>query len=184
MFIQTEKTPNPETIKFIPGQVLLESGTLDFASDKQVKDVPLAQRLFAITGVKRVFLSVDFVSVTKNSDADWSKLKPLVLAALMEHLSTEHLVVNASCHSKDSEKGGDDNEIISQIKELLEDRVRPMVMMDGGDIVFDSFVDGVVYLKMQGACSGCPSATATLKIGVEKMLRHYIPEIIEVRQKQ
>lgn len=181
MFIQTEETPNPATIKFLPGQEILTSGTIDFSSavEAEIRS-PLAKRLFSIVGVSRVFLSKDFVSVTKADDTDWSMLKPMVLVALMEHLSTEQPILNEAAAVPSDQKGEDD-EITLQIKELLEERVRPMVAMDGGDIVFDHFEDGIVFLQMRGACSGCPSSTATLKMGIENMLKHYIPEVVEVR---
>lgn len=179
MFIQTEATPNPATVKFLPGQTILETGTIDFSSPDEAARAPLAQRLFRIPGVARVFLAGDFVSVSKAEDTDWAMLKPLVLEALLEHLSTGQPIVEAGLAAQDS--GEHDDEIVSQIKELLETRVRPMVAMDGGDIVFDGYEDGIVYLQMRGACSGCPSSTATLKSGVENMLRHFIPEVTEVR---
>ena len=182
MFIQTQDTPNPSTVKFLPGQDILSSNkTLDFSSVSETENAPLAKRLFGIVGVVRVFFAQDFVSVTKADDTDWSMLKPMVLAALMEHLSTgQPVIIEVSGEANAHEE--DDNEITTQIKELLDERVRPMVAMDGGDIVFDRFEDGIVYLQMQGACSGCPSSTVTLKSGIENMLRHYIPEVTEVRQ--
>lgn len=179
MFIQTEATPNPATIKFLPGQTVLEGGSFDFASQEEAVHAPLAQRLFALQGVARVFLGSDFISVSKSDDTDWNMLKPMVLTAVMEHLSTGQPVVNAD--ALDNAADDDDDEIVMQIKELLETRVRPAVMMDGGDIVFDRFEDGIVYLRMQGACAGCPSSTATLKMGVENMLKHFVPEVQEVR---
>ncbi len=182
MFIQTEDTPNPATVKFIPGQTVLESGTMDFASPQDAVRSPLAQRLFGIVGVVRVFLAKDFISVSKADDTDWSMLKPMILAALMEHLSMGAPIIEPIAEPATTEATAeDDDEITLQIKELLDERVRPMVAMDGGDIVFDRFEDGIVFLRMQGACSGCPSSTATLKMGIENMLRHYIPEVIEVR---
>lgn len=185
MFIQTERTPNPATIKFLPGRPVLEEGTIDFSSPLQAEKSPLARRLFGIVGVTRVFLSTDFVSVSKADDTDWAMLKPMILAVLMEHLSTGQPIMDASWSLSQDQGDGDsseeDNEIVSQIKELLDTRVRPMVAMDGGDIQFGSFEDGIVYLRMHGACSGCPSSTATLKMGIENMLRHYIPEVKEVR---
>ncbi len=182
MFIQTEDTPNPATVKFIPGQTVLESGTMDFASPQDAVRSPLAQRLFGIVGVVRVFLAKDFISVSKADDTDWSMLKPMILAALMEHLSMGAPIIEPSAEPATTETTAeDDDEITLQIKELLDERVRPMVAMDGGDIVFDRFEDGIVFLRMQGACSGCPSSTATLKMGIENMLRHYIPEVMEVR---
>ena len=185
MFIQTEDTPNPATIKFIPGQTVLESGTLEFSSQADASKSPLALRLFGIVGVVRVFLTTNFVSVSKADDTDWSMLKPMILAALMEHLSTNQPIIDADF--KGADEGGassgedEDNEVIVQIKALLDERVRPMVAMDGGDIVFERFEDGIVYLQMQGACAGCPSSTMTLKSGIENMLRHYVPEVKEVR---
>ena len=178
MFIQTEATPNPATVKFLPGQKIVEAGSYDFPDIYAAARSPLAKRLFGITGVARVFISADFVSVTKSDDTDWSMLKPMILAALMEHLSTGQIVIEAGGEAKVSAQ---DDELTVQIKELLDTRVRPMVARDGGDIVFDRFEDGIVYLQMQGACSGCPSSTMTLKSGIENMLRHYVPEVLEVR---
>ncbi|GJL85345.1 MAG: iron transporter [Micavibrio sp.] len=180
MFIQTEETPNPATVKFLPGQEVLARGTAEFKSEQEAGSSPLAQRLFGLQGVSGVFLGSDFVSVSKSDDTDWSVLTPMVLGALMEHLSTGQPIVSDD-HKAEAQGGEEDDEITAQIKELIEERVRPSVMMDGGDIVFDSFEDGVVHLRMQGACSGCPSSTATLKQGIENMLKHYIPEVIEVR---
>ena len=179
MFIQTEATPNPATIKFLPGQEILKTGSMEFKSAEEATRAPLAWRLFGLQGVVGVFLGSDFVSVSKADDTDWSMLKPMVLGALMEHLSTGQPIVEEGLSSGASDE--EDDEIAIQIKQLLEERVRPAVMADGGDIVFHSFEDGVVYLEMQGACSGCPSATMTLKAGVENMLKHFIPEVVEVR---
>ena len=180
MFIQTEDTPNPETLKFIPGNIILETGTADFSSKENAIQSPLAQRLFEIDGVKRVFLANDFISVTKVSELDWNTLKPSILTGIMEHFSTGLPAVN-ELKDKTSDSNTEDSETIKQIKDLLETRVRPAVAMDGGDITFCSFESGVVTLQMKGACAGCPSSTATLKIGIENMLRHYIPEVTEVR---
>lgn len=189
MFIQTEETPNPETLKFLPGQILLESGTYEAKSVEDAAQSPLAQRLFGIQGVRGIFISGDFLSVTKDEDTDWIMLKPMLLAGLMEHLSvgmpifTEGFENTASSSEGANQDAAEEDEITAQIKELLDTRVRPMVAMDGGDIVFDRFENdsGVVYLKMQGACAGCPSSTATLKMGIENMLKHFIPEVQEVR---
>lgn len=180
MFIQTETTPNPATIKFLPGQDISPARSFDFKSAAEAQYAPLAKRIFGISGVAGVFYGRDFVSVTKDENTDWIMLKSLVMAAIMEHLATGQpvLLQEALAGKTVSE---DDSEIVIQIKELLETRVRPAVAQDGGDIVFDRFEDGVVYLRMQGACSGCPSSTATLKSGVENMLRHFIPEVEEVR---
>lgn len=178
MFIQTQATPNPATIKFLPGQTVLEKGLKDYKAAGEAGASPLAQRLFSLQGVCGVFLGPDFVSVSKSDDTDWNMLKPMVLGALMEHLSTgQPILLEENVDASDD----DDDEIVSQIKELIETRVRPMVMMDGGDIAFDSFDDGIVYLSMRGACAGCPSSTATLKSGIENMLKHFVPEVIEVR---
>ncbi len=183
MFIQTQETPNPSTIKFLPDQDIISSdSTYDFSSASDAKLSLMASRLFDIEGVVRVFISKDFVSITKADDTDWSMLKPMVLALLMDHLSMGKIVIDDSILVKGGNAVEDNDVVAVQIKELLDERVRPMVAMDGGDIVFDRFENGVVYLHMQGACSGCPSATVTLKSGIESMLRHYIPEVKEVRQ--
>ncbi|HOO82621.1 MAG TPA: NifU family protein [Alphaproteobacteria bacterium] len=183
MFIQTEATPNPATVKFLPGQSVLDRGTAEFKTTGEASEAPLVQRLFGLQGVEGVFLGADFISVSKDEDTDWSVLKPMVLGALMEHFSTgQPVVLEAYYQGKGlSEDKGKDDEISAQIRELIETRVRPMVAMDGGDIVFDRFEDGVVFLHMRGACSGCPSSTATLKMGIENMLKHFVPEVVEVR---
>jgi Fe-S cluster biogenesis protein NfuA len=181
MFIQTEETPNPATLKFLPGRAVMEEGTADFARAEGAERSPLAQRLFAVDGVRRVFLGGDFVTVSKAEDKDWAILKPALLGAIMEHFTTHQPVMLAEGAAIPTAGGEDDDEIVVQIKELLETRVRPAVAQDGGDIVFHSFEDGIVYLHMQGSCSGCPSSTATLKMGIENMLRHYVPEVLEVR---
>lgn len=184
MFIQTEETPNPATLKFIPGQKILESGTIEFANEVDARKSPLAVRLFGLTGVTRIFLTQDFVSISKADNTDWSMLKPMIMAVLMEHLSTGQPILSPEYQEKTNNAHSDhaeDDEISLQIKELLDERVRPMVAMDGGDIVYDRFEDGIVYLHMRGACSGCPSSTATLKMGIENMLKHYIPEVVGVR---
>jgi Fe-S cluster biogenesis protein NfuA len=184
MFIQTEQTPNPATLKFLPGCQVMSSGTANFTSaDAAGRRSPLAERLFALPQVTGVFLGADFVTVTKNGDGDWHQLKPTILAEIMEHFTSGRPVLHATAPDSAVVEGGseDEDEVVSQIKELLETRVRPAVAQDGGDIIFHDYEDGVVYLHMQGACSGCPSSTATLKAGIENMLRHYIPEVIEVR---
>ena len=181
MFIQTEDTPNPETLKFIPGSIILKKGTADFSNKEFASNSPLASRLFNIDGVSRVFLATDFLSVTKDPQLDWNNLKPLILTGIMEHYSSGLPAIN-EIEDKELEYINDeDSETIKQIKDLLETRVRPAVAMDGGDITFCSFESGVVTLQMKGACAGCPSSTATLKMGIENMLRHYIPEVTEVR---
>ena len=179
MFIQTEETPNPATLKFLPGRVVMERGTADFDAAEKAQRSPLAESLFRIDGIARVFLGSDFITVTKSDARDWPVLKPQVLGLIMEHFSTNRPVILAD--AAEGADAGDDDEIVIQIKELLDTRVRPAVAQDGGDIVFHSFEDGVVYLHMQGSCSGCPSSTATLKMGIENMLRHYVPEVVEVR---
>ena len=179
MFIQTEETPNPATLIFIPGVDVLPGSSAEFSSTEEAKTSPLASRLLRIDGVDSVFLSGDFVSITKAEQMEWFALKPSVLAGIMEHFASGLPVMEAA-QTTDSDSG-DDNETVQQIKHLLDTRVRPAVAMDGGDITFHSFEDGVVTLQMRGACQGCPSSTATLKMGIENMLRHYIPEVVEVR---
>ena len=181
MFIQTEDTPNPETLKFIPGSVILKTGTADFSSKELAKNSPLASRLFDINGVRRVFLATNFISVTKDPQLDWNNIKSLILTGIMEHYSTGLPAINETETKRYESINDEDSETIKQIKDLLETRVRPAVAMDGGDITFCSFESGVVTLQMKGACAGCPSSTATLKMGIENMLRHYIPEVTEVR---
>ena len=183
MFIQTESTPNPATLKFLPGQTVLEMGTADFPSADGATASPLAQRLFAVSGVTGVFFGSDFVTVTKAEANDWDHLKPAILGAIMEHFQSGQPVMsgNGAKAGGHAEHSGEDSHIVGQIKELLDSRVRPAVAQDGGDITFHGFDRGVVYLHMQGACAGCPSSTLTLKMGIENLLRHYIPEVTEVR---
>lgn len=183
MFIQTEQTPNPATLKFLPGRVVLESGTADFSSAEQAAGrSPLAESLFAVEGVAAVFFGNDFITITKTADQDWYVMKPAVLGAIMEHFTTgAPIMADKSSTVGASTASDDDSEVVAQIKELIDTRVRPAVAMDGGDIIYHEFEDGIVYLQMQGACAGCPSSTATLKMGIENMLRHYIPEVVEVR---
>jgi len=180
MFIQTEATPNPATLKFLPGRIVMPAGTADFPNAESAGRSPLAQSLFAIDGVSGVFFGSDFVTVTKGAEQEWHVMKPAVLGAIMEHFTAgKPILAEGAAPSVAAE--GEDSDIVAQIKELLDTRVRPAVAQDGGDIVFHSFDEGVVYLHMQGSCSGCPSSTATLKSGIENMLRHYIPEVVEVR---
>jgi Fe-S cluster biogenesis protein NfuA len=180
MFIQTEATPNPATLKFLPGQTVLQEGTRDFRDAKEAALVsPLAARLFEIGGVTGVFLGSDFVSVTKG-EGEWQHLKPAVLGAIMEHyLSGEPVLFSESgaAGAPNEDFDPQDAEIVATIKELIETRVRPAVANDGGDIIFRGFRGGTVYLKMQGACSGCPSSTATLRHGIENLLKHFVPEV-------
>jgi Fe-S cluster biogenesis protein NfuA len=180
MFIQTEQTPNPATLKFLPGRTVMEAGTANFTDPQGAARSPLAERLFTLPEVNGVFLGGDFITVTKVGDSDWFQLKPAVLAAIMDHF-TAGLPVITGAPEAAATNDAEDDEVVSAIKELLETRVRPAVAQDGGDIIFEDFADGVVYLHMQGSCSGCPSSTATLKAGIENMLRHYIPEVVEVR---
>ena len=182
MFIQTEPTPNPATLKFLPGREVLGAGTADFRSAESADRSPLAARLFEIDGVRGVFLGADFVTVTKADGLDWLQLKPAILGAIMEHFLSGRPVLEGGVAGQAEEYQDADREIVAQIKELIDTRVRPAVAMDGGDIIFRGFEGGVVYLHMQGSCSGCPSSTATLKHGIENVLRHYIPEVVEVRQ--
>ncbi|UWQ54633.1 NifU family protein [Leisingera caerulea] len=184
MFIQTESTPNPATLKFLPGQTVLEVGTADFPSSEAAGKSPLASRIFAVEGVTGVFFGNDFVTVTKADGVDWDHIKPAILGAVMEHYQSGQPVMadgSSDPASGHAEHSGEDAEIVNQIKELLDSRVRPAVAQDGGDITFHGFDRGVVYLHMQGACAGCPSSTLTLKMGIENLLRHYIPEVTEVR---
>lgn len=180
MFIQTESTPNPATLKFLPGRDVLGNGTADFAAAEAAAKSPLAKRLFAVEGVTRVFLGADFVTVTKEETIEWHHLKPAVLGGIMEHYTSGEPVLLDEGDAQGSQAHADDDPIVAQIKELLDTRVRPAVAADGGDIIFEGFEEGIVYLHMQGSCSGCPSSTATLKHGIENMLRHYIPEVVAV----
>lgn len=183
MFIQTEETPNPATLKFIPdGKVVLESGTAEFKSQQQAATKsPLALQLLAIAGVSSVFFGRDFITVTKLDAMQWPQLKAEILATIMDfYVSGKPIMYEQK--SVESAANEEDSDIVKQIKELIEIKVRPAVAMDGGDIIFDSFEDGVVKLQLKGSCSGCPSSTVTLKNGIENMLKHYIPEVISVEQ--
>ncbi len=180
MFIQTEETPNPATLKFLPGKAVMPKGTAEFKSLAEASSSPLAKRLLSIEGVTGVFFGHDFVSVTKREGREWMLLKPHVLGAIMEH----YMIGLPAVEGTQQESGADDlhDPLVLQIKELIETRVRPAVAQDGGDITFVRFDDGVVYLKMKGACAGCPSSTLTLKSGIENMLKHYVPEVRSVEQ--
>ncbi len=180
MFIQTEETPNPNTLKFIPGAQVLEEGTAEFIDKVSARSSNLASLIFQINDVERVFLATEFVSVTKSNENNWEILKPLILTAIMDHYASGKEVIEKN-QNNTNESMEEDNEVVKQIKELIDQRVRPAVAMDGGDISFCSFENGVVTLQMKGACAGCPSSTATLKMGIENMLRHYIPEVLEVK---
>lgn len=183
MFIQTETTPNPATLKFLPGKVVMDNGTAEFLNAETAGDSPLASRIFSIPGVTGVFFGYDFVTVTKDGP-EWHHLKPAILGAIMEHFMSGQPVMRTVAGDDIGADGeffdeGDET-IVATIKELLDTRVRPAVAQDGGDITFRGFKDGKVYLNMKGACSGCPSSTATLKHGVQNLLRHFVPEVQEV----
>jgi Fe-S cluster biogenesis protein NfuA len=187
MFIQTEATPNPATLKFIPGRTVLDGGTMEFASRDTATRSPLAARLFDVTGVTGVFYGSDFITVTKDN-GDWQHLKPAILGAIMEHyMSGVPLLADGSAASDEIQDEEDeffseeDAETVEIIKDLIETRVRPAVANDGGDITFRGFKDGIVYLNMKGACSGCPSSTATLQHGIQNLLKHFVPDVVEVR---
>jgi Fe-S cluster biogenesis protein NfuA len=181
MFIQTESTPNPATLKFLPGQEVLDMGTADFPSADVAATSPLAKRIFATGQVTGVFLGTDFVTVTKAEAAEWNHIKPAILGAIMEHFQSGAPVMEGGAQAAHTAHDGPDGDVVRQIMELLDTRVRPAVAQDGGDITFHGFDRGVVYLNMKGACAGCPSSTLTLKMGIENLLRHYIPEVLEVR---
>jgi Fe-S cluster biogenesis protein NfuA len=184
MFIQTEATPNPATLKFLPGRPVLDRGTLDMPSREAAAQSPLAERLFEIPGVTGVFFGSDFITVTKQG-SEWQQLKPAILGAIMEHFMAGVPLLRDAEPDEPSGKGeffdDADAETVATIKDLIETRVRPAVAGDGGDITFRGFKQGIVYLDMKGSCSGCPSSTATLKHGIQNLLRHYVPEVVEVR---
>jgi len=184
MFIQTEPTPNPATLKFLPGRTVLASGTLDMRDPETASQSPLAERLFSISGISGVFFGSDFVAVTK-SKGEWQQLKPAVLGAIMEHFISGVPIVRSTEGTAGAQQEEffepADSETVATIKELIETRVRPAVANDGGDITFRGFKKGVVYLDMKGACSGCPSSTATLRHGIENLLRHYLPDVVAVQ---
>ncbi len=181
MFIQTEQTPNPATLKFLPGREVLGQGTANFTDPVEAARSPLAERLFQIEGITGVFLGQDFVSISKAEEREWYLLKPAILGVIMEHFTAGRPILLEAVEGPDEDVREEDAEIVSQIKELLDTRVRPAVAQDGGDIIFQGYDRGIVYLHMMGACQGCPASTATLKMGIENMLRHYIPEVVEVR---
>ncbi len=190
MFIRFEETPNPATLKFIPdGEIVLQQGSLDFKNQKQASTKsPLALQLFEIKGIKSVFLGYDFITITKKDDIDWAKIKTEIQATIMDFFVSKKPVLYDNSITNEIENLSqnteleNDSEIIKQIKELIEIKVRPAVAMDGGDIIFHSFENGIVYLILKGSCSGCPSSTITLKNGIENMLKHYIPEVEAVEQ--
>ena len=182
MFIQTEATPNPATLKFLPGRTVLEAGTLDMRDRDEAERSPLAERLFDVPGVSGVFFGSDFITVTK-SDGEWHQIKPAILGAIMEHFMSGAPLVSGDADDDAEEEffAAEDADTVATIKDLIETRVRPAVANDGGDITFRGFKDGVVYLAMKGACSGCPSSTATLRHGIQNLLRHFVPDVTEVR---
>ncbi len=186
MFIQTEATPNPATLKFIPGRTVLDNGTMEFTSREAAARSPLAEKLFGVPGVTSVFYGSDFVTVTKN-DSDWQHLKPAILGAIMEHymsgapLMADGIVASGDADGEDEFFDEQDAETVEAIKDLIETRVRPAVANDGGDITFRGFKDGIVYLNMKGSCAGCPSSTATLQHGIQNLLKHFVPDVVEVR---
>ena len=183
MFIQTETTPNPASLKFLPGRIVLGNGTAEFRDPGEAGPSPLAERLFAVPGVAGVFLGGDFITVTK-ADGEWQHLKPAVLGAIMEHFLSGMPVLREAQDADDGDEffAAEDAETVAMIKELIETRVRPAVAQDGGDITFQGFRDGIVYLNMRGSCAGCPSSTATLKHGIENLLKHFVPEVQEIRE--
>ena len=181
MFIQTEQTPNPATLKFLPGREVMKRGVAEFTTAADADASPLARRVFAVDGVTGVFFGTDFITVTKAAGEDWYALKPAVLGAIMEHYLSGDPVLEPQAQVEEEGASDEDDEIVKQIRELIDTRVRPAVAQDGGDIIFRGFERGVVYLHMRGACSGCPSSTITLKNGIENLLRYYVPEVVEVR---
>ncbi len=183
MFIQTEVTPNPATLKFLPGRTVVTGGPVDMPNPESARRSPLAERLFQVDGVTGVFLGGDFITVAKRADKQWDVLRPALAGVIMEHFIADRPILSEGMATA-AESGGEDTEIVLQIKELLDTRVRPAVAQDGGDIVFRGFERGIVYLHLQGSCSGCPSSTATLRMGIENMLKHYVPEVMEVRAVQ
>lgn len=188
MLIQTEATPNPATLKFLPGEIVMKSGTRDFATPEEAEASPLAEAIFSTGDVEGVFFGRDFISVTASPGAEWPHLKPQVLSVLLDHFASGAPLFNpgsaagiAVAPADEVSDAGEDADVVAQIKELIETRVRPAVAQDGGDIVYRGFSKGTVYLAMHGACSGCPSSTMTLKQGIESLLKHYVPEVHSVQ---
>jgi Fe-S cluster biogenesis protein NfuA len=181
MFIQTEETPNPATMKFLPGRDVMGQGTLDVGDAETATQSPLAESPFKIDGVRGIFLGKDFVTVTKDETKNWSMMKPPILTTIMEHFTTGKPVMVVT-GAAEAAVTADEDPIVTKIRELLDHKIRPAVAQDGGDITFQSYEDGIVYLNLKGSCAGCPSSSMTLKAGVENMLRHYVPEVREVRQ--
>ena len=181
MDIQTESTPNPSSLKFLPGKVVMEKGTADFRNAEAAKRSPLALNLFKVDGVEGVFFGSDFIAITKNDNHEWQMLKPSISETIIEFYKSGAAIMLQGEEDKTDTSNTEDNEAVIKIKEIIDTKVRPAVARDGGDITFQSFDNGIVYLHMLGSCSGCPSSTATLKAGIENMLKHYIPEVREVR---
>ncbi|MCJ8323817.1 MAG: NifU family protein [Rhizobiales bacterium] len=185
MYIHTEETPNPETLKFLPGKPISPLEPLEFNSDAEAEFAPIAQRLFVISGVKTVFLGSDFITITKTADQNWQDLTPALISAIMDHFMANMPILlddPAADYSEEEFFEDGDQDLVLAIKDLIDTRIRPAVAQDGGDIVFKGFKAGVVYLRMKGACAGCPSSTMTLKSGIENLLRHFIPEVLSVEQ--
>tara|TARA_Y100000992_G_scaffold299199_1_gene265617 strand:- start:300 stop:857 length:558 start_codon:yes stop_codon:yes gene_type:complete len=181
MFVQTEPTPNPATLKFLPGQKVMKEGTIFFQNEESAGNSPLAQNLFRINGVESVFFGSDFITITKAESNEWALMKPAILGCIIEHFTMNKPIISKEANRTEHSIDENDSDVVKKIKELLDTKVRPAVAMDGGDIIFDKYSEGIVFLQMQGACQGCPSSTATLKMGIENMLKHYIPEVREVR---
>jgi len=181
MDIQTEVTPNPSSLKFLPGKIVMEKGTADFRNVEEAKRSPFALNLFKIDGVEGVFFGSDFISITKSNNREWQMLKPSISETIIEYFKSGTAVMLQGKEDKTDTSNTEDNEAVIKIKEIIDTKVRPAVAKDGGDITFQSFDNGIVYLHMKGSCSGCPSSTATLKAGIENMLKHYVPEVREVR---
>jgi len=181
MDIQTEFTPNPSSLKFLPGKIVMEKGTADFRNVEEAKRSPLALNLFKIDGVEGVFFGSDFISITKSNNREWQMLKPSISETIIEYYKSGAAIVLQGEEDKTDTSNTEDNEAVIKIKEIIDTKVRPAVAKDGGDITFQSFDNGIVYLQMKGSCSGCPSSTAPLKAGIENMLKHYVPEVREVR---
>ena len=182
MDIQTESTPNPSSLKFLPGKIVMEKETADFRNVEEAKRSPFALNLFKIDGVEGVFFGSDFIAITKNNNHEWEMLKPSISETIIEFYKSGAAIVLHGEEDKTDTSNTEDNEAVTKIKDIIETKVRPAVAKDGGDITFQSFDNGIVYLQMKGSCAGCPSSTATLKAGIEKTLKHYIPEVLEVRQ--
>src|SRR5210317_2318475 len=181
MFVQTEPTPNPATLKFLPGREVMTEGTIFYQNQDSAVNYSLAQNLFSIKGVESVFFGSDFITITKADVNEWTLMKPAILGCIIEHFTMNKPLISEQVPRTEHSYDENDSDVVKKIKELLDSKVRPAVAMDGGDIIFNNYNEGVVFLQMQGACQGCPSSTATLKMGIENMLKHYIPEIREVR---